>query len=306
LEVTGKDATVFLDKIHANPIANIKIGSARYTTILNEDGIIIDDVVVFRLEENKYWISTLYVYKLLKWFDLHKGEYEVEYQNITGSWEMYSVQGPNSKDLLNSFLAENIDEQKFFTIRDNKIGDLPVKISRAGFAGEKFGYEIYVAAAQKNIVAETLAAHATDFGAKQVTELQVMAWTLPTEKGFLHMVDLRDANPFEVGLDRGIGWDKDFIGKEALEKIKAEGPKRQLLGFTVEEEDVYIHCRNLSGPGDPVLYDGKEIGRVTKFTYGFTIDKNIGYALIDASKAEIGDTVLLNGFEAVLTDKVFC
>jgi aminomethyltransferase len=61
LEIAGKDATAFLDTIFPNPIAKTKVGSARYTTMLNEDGIIIDDVIVFRLEENKYWISTLYI-----------------------------------------------------------------------------------------------------------------------------------------------------------------------------------------------------------------------------------------------------
>jgi aminomethyltransferase len=273
---------------------------------LNEDGIIIDDVVVMRLEENKYWISTLYIYKLIEWLNAQKGDYQVEYKDVTGSWDMYSVQGPKSKELLNSFIAGNIDDQKFFTIRDNKIGDVLVKIARAGFAGEKIGYEIYVAPAHRKIVEEKLSEHGKDFGAMQVTELQIMIWTLPTEKGFYLMVDLRGTNPFEVGLDRGIDWGKDFIGKDALERIKAEGPKRQLLGFTVDNDEVYIQCRNLSGPGAAVMLNEQEIGRVTKFTYGFTVDKNIGYALIDIGKATVGDMVDINGFEALLTDKVFC
>ena len=72
LEVTGRDAAAFLDKIYANPIANLKLGRARYTTMLNEKAEILDDVVVFRLDEEKFWISTLFVDKLIAWLDLNK------------------------------------------------------------------------------------------------------------------------------------------------------------------------------------------------------------------------------------------
>jgi aminomethyltransferase len=306
LEVAGEDASAFLDRIFVNPIASLKTGSARYTTMLNEDGIIIDDVVIFRLEENKYWVSTLYAYKTIKWFDAHKGESRITYENITEKTDMFAVQGPKSKDLLNSFLAENIDGQKFFTIRDNRIGDIPVKISRAGFSGEKVGYEIYFAPGHRKLVEEKLAMHGEAVGAKQITDFQVMVWTLPTEKGFYTMPDLRGANPLEVGFERAINWDKDFIGKEALAKIKEEGPRRQLLGFTVDAEEVHISPRNLSGPGLPLTMGGEEVGVATKFTYGYTAEKNIGYALVEVGKAKIGDTVDINGYEAVLTDKVFC
>jgi aminomethyltransferase len=306
LEVTGEDATAFLDRTFVNPIASLKIGGARYTTMLNEDGIIIDDVVIFRLEEDKYWISTLYAYKMIKWFDAHRGESKIKYDNITEKTDMFAVQGPKSRELLNSFLAENIDDQRFFTIRDNRIGDIPVKISRAGFSGEKVGYEIYFAPEHRQPIAEKLAGHGEAVGAKQVTDFQVMVWTLPTEKGFYTMPDLRGANPLEVGFGRAIKWDKDFIGKGALAKIKEEGPKRQLLGFTVDADEAHISPRNLSGPGIPVMLGGEEVGVATKFTYGYTAEKNIGYAIVETDKAKIGDAVTINGYEAVLTDKVFC
>ena len=119
------------------------------------------------------------------------------------------------------------------------------------------------------------------------------------------MCDIGWANPLEVGLDKGIGWDKEFIGKEALQKIQEEGPKRTLYGFTVDEDDIFIPAKNIGGPGTAVMLDGEEIGRVTKVTYSYCLDKNIGYVLVDNSKVKIGDKVMLHGFEAVLTDKVF-
>ena len=114
LKVTGSKATAFLDRIFPNPIAKTKVDGARYTTMLNEDGIIIDDVIIFRLEEEKYWISTLYMKELIAWLDTHRCENKVEYKDITNDTVMYAVQGPKSKDLVNTFLSEKVDGMKFF------------------------------------------------------------------------------------------------------------------------------------------------------------------------------------------------
>jgi len=257
LEVTGADSTAFLDRIFPNPIAKIKVGGARYTTMLDEDGIIIDDVIVFRLEENKYWVSTLYMKELIAWFDAHKSESKVEYKDITGVTVMYAVQGPKSKNLVNSFLAEKVDDMKFFTIKDNKVDNVPVKIARSGYTGE-WGYEIYVAPENREVVEAELAECGKALGAVHVTEFQVMAWTLASEKGFYLMSDLGGTNPFEVGLDGAIDWSKDFIGREALEKVRAEGPKRQLLGFTVDDDLAHIEARNRGSGGAVQLYAWEE------------------------------------------------
>jgi aminomethyltransferase len=218
---------------------------------------------------------------------------------------MYAVQGPKSKDLINAIVAKNVDDQKFFTIRDNKIGDVPVKISRAGFTGEKVGYEIYVSPENKGKVEAKLAECGKAFNTVQVTEFQVMVLTLATEKGFYLMCDIDKTNPFEVDLARGIDWNKDFIGKAALEKVKAEGPKRRLLGFTTAEDDIHISSRDRGGAGDAVIVNGEEVGRVTKCTYGFTAGKSIGYALVETAKAKVGDKAVINDNAAVLTERVF-
>jgi aminomethyltransferase len=305
VEVTGKDAAAFLDKIYLNPIANLQVSRARYTTMLNEQAQIIDDVVVFRLEENKFWVSTLYANKLIGWLDAHKGDYDVAYEKITDKWDMYAVQGPNSKDLINALVAKKVDDQKFFQILDNKIGNIPVKINRGGYTGEKLGYEIYVAPEHSDEIEATLTARSKDFGGKEVQEFQIMALSLPTEKGYYLMGDIHRANPFEVGLAGGVKWDKDFIGKEALLKIKEEGPKRTLLGFVTDDIDIHIHSKDRGSSGHPVILDGEEIGRVTKLTYSYIAEKNIGYALVDNSKAKIGDRVTINEYQATLTEKVF-
>lgn len=305
VEVTGGDSAAFLDKMLANPIANLAVGRARYSTMLNEAAEIIDDVVVFRMEEDKFWVSTLFAHKMIPWFDAHKADATVSYENITKLWDMYAVQGPKSKDVINAIADNSVEEQKFFSIADNVIGGVPVKISRAGFTGEKFGYEIYVAPDQGAVIEKILKEKADAFEGKEVTEFQIMAMTLPTEKGFYYMRDLMHTNPFEVGLDRGIGWDKDFIGKEALLKVKEKGATREMLGFTVEQADVQINHKGFGGPGDPVLVDGEEVGRVSKFTYSYVLDQNIGYILAQKGALKAGDKVMIHGYEGVITAKTF-
>ena len=304
IEVTGKDAAAFLDYACPRPIGTLEISKARYTTILDNDGIIRDDVVVFRMDECVFWVSTLYTKKTIPWFEEIKGDYDVQFANITPSWDMYSIQGPRSLELANEILDEPVDDLKFFQIKDNALAGIPVKVSRGGFTGEQLGFELYISPQHTTKAVELLRTSAPKFGGIQVTDIQIMVWTLPTEKGYYLMCDLSRANPFEVGLEIGIDWDKDFVGKAALLKLKESGPARKLFGFTVDEEDVFIPARNIGGPGTPVMVDGEERGRVTKMTYSYVNDQNIGYALADAT-LKPGDKIYLRGFEAVLCELPF-
>lgn len=305
MEVTGPDATAFLDKMVANPIANLGVHRDRYTTMLDHQGNIFDDVVVMRLGEERYWVSTLYVQKMKYWFDANKGDLDVTYEDVTKQYEMFSVQGPKSKELLNNILENNVDDMKFFSTAENVLDGIPCPINRGGFTGEKLGYEIYVAPEYYEAVNEKLRPAAKALGGREVTEFQVMVLTLPAEKGFYLMRDLLHRNPFEVGLDRGIGWDKEFVGKEALMAIREAGAAYEMLGFTVEKADVQISHKCFGGPGEAVMLGDVEIGRVSKFTYSYVLEKNIGYALVRKGSVAKGDHVCIHGEDAVICDKVF-
>ena len=303
LDVSGEDAPAFLDQMFVSNIAGGKVGGAKYTTMLNEDGIIIDDIVVFRLEETKFWISTLFGFKLIEWFDDHKAGFDVSYGDLLEE-EMYAVQGPRSLELVNAVAAEPVDDLKFFNIRDNEVNGISVKISRCGYSGER-GYEIYVDRAHMEDIHMALVEAGKAFGAKEVTELQVMVHTLATEKGFNLMTDLRGLNPLEADPNAKIDWDKAFIGKKALMKARDAGITRQLVGFEFDDPDAFCESRHRGGNGAPVLLNGEEVSRVTKNTYGFTLEKNIGFAIIDTTRAKIGDRVKINRFDATLTEKTW-
>ena len=299
LDVKGKDAAAFLDKVFVNDIKNMKEGYALYTTMLNEDGKIIDDVIVFRLEKYKFLISTLYIDKMIKWFDKFKEGCELQYNDISSKLTMFAIQGPKSKDLVNKIVDKDISKMKFFTIEDNSIGDLDIMVARAGFTGE-LGYELYVESDKKEKLEEKIKTAGEEFGLVNITT-DVIIGSLPGEKGYVLMSDLEGTNPLEVGYGWTVHWDSDFIGKDAL--LKAKGNiKRDLFGFELDGE-AEVEA------GDPVFCDGKEIGKVTKFTYGYTIEKFIGYCLIEKDLAVEGKVVEIKtksgNVKAKLCDRVF-
>ncbi len=298
-EVTGKDAEKFLDKVYVNYISNTPVGKAVYSTMLNEDGHVIDDIIVFKIGREHYLISTLYVNELIEWFDKHKEDEEVEYKDVSTESGMFAVQGPKSRDLLNKLLDEDITDLEFLCMTDNTVGDLKVLVARAGYTGE-LGYELYIATDKKEQLEAKLQEVGKEFNLMNITT-DIIVTSLPTEKGYVLVSDMEGANPFEVGYGWSVKMDKDFIGKEAVQKSLDAGIHRELAGFEIEDQDVEIN------PGDKVYFDGKEIGHVTRYTYSFTMEKFLGYALIDTTDAKEGDTVEIgpNKVQTKLVNRVF-
>jgi len=305
MEVTGKDAAAFLDLVFTGNIASLAVGRDRYTTMLNEQGEIIDDVVIMRRDEECYWVSTLFMNKLADWFYDHQGSFNVEFEDITENWHMFSVQGPKAKDVLNALVTGGVEDLRFFAHAETDLGGIPVMVNRGGYTGEKWGYEIYTAADQADAVEDRIREACGKVGGRQVTEFQVMAWTLPTEAGFYYMKDLAHRDPFEVGLTSGICWDKDFIGKAALLKKSEEGAKREMLGFECLEDDYLIKSGHLGGPGEAIYVDGyeEEVGRVTKLVYSYVKNVNNGYLFAQKGVFHIGDHFKAHGHECVITER---
>lgn len=303
VEVTGDDAEAFLDYMVPGKIDTLKVGRDRYTTMLKEDGTIIDDVVIMRMDDDRFWVSTLYAPQMDEWFFDHQGDYDVDWDDITEEWHMYAVQGPKAKEVLNELVDGGVEELKFFAHEDKKIGDLDVMINRGGFTGEKWGYEIYVSADDADEIEPLIAAACEKAGGRRVTEFQVMAWTLPTEAGFYYMKDLMHHNPIEVGLDGGINWDKEFVGKAALEKVRENGPENEMLGFECLEDDYLIKSGHLGGPGEAVYVDGEEVARVMKLVYSYVNDANIGYLYAKKGIFEVGDKFKVHGYDCVITER---
>lgn len=295
LEVTGKDARDFLDFMCVNVISEVEPNNASYTTILNENADALDDVIVFYHGGDKYWVTTLFMDSLQKWFNSHVGHRDVKFKDITKETALYAVQGPKSKDVLNKMLKDTVDDLGYFQFKQTMLDDINVMVSRTGFTGE-LGYELYFHPKYTDKIIEALNEKGKEFGIVEVTT-DVTLTSLPTEKGYITVNDFKGANPIELGLEWSVDCEKDFVGKDKLCILKEEGPERRLVGFEVEGDNIEIK------KGDVVKVDGKEIGEVTTFTYGFTVEKYIGYALIESQYAKEDDklTIVSNGKEIEAT-----
>lgn len=300
LKVTGPQAGEFLDKIMANTMAGLNDGQGKYTQMLNEDGIIIDDLIIFKVPEDGYWVSTLYADQMIEVFDQYIDQYDAQYHDIRNDYLMYAVQGPKSRDVLNKILDNDISDMKWFTIASNHIEYFPVLIARAGYTGE-LGYEILAERKYRNAIEKRLREAGEEFEIANTTSNAIL-FSLPREKGYVLMSDVGETNPLESGFGWAVDWDTDFIGKEALAKVKENGAERKLLGFELVDQDI---DESLIEDGVAIEKDGETVGKVVTFTYGFTIEKYIGYALVEVGKAKKGEAVKINGLDAKLVDRMF-
>lgn len=132
VEITGKDALEVLQKIYISDISKVAVGRSKYTASLDENGEIIDDVIVMHMAEGLYWVSDLYGPRLLPWIKKHKGDADIHAKIITYDWDMYAVQGPDSLKAMNAMLDEPVDDLKRFGICKRKLGGIPVYIHRSG------------------------------------------------------------------------------------------------------------------------------------------------------------------------------
>ena len=302
-EVRGADAQKFLNKMYLSNLDNLAVGRARYTPMLDEDGWICDDVIIFRLAEDTFWVSTLYGKDLVRRYSWYMDDYDVEYEDLTKQIRMYAVQGPKSPEVMDAVIDGAVEDMKFFSIKEDAIGETPVHVARSGYTGEEYGYELYVPEEFAGEAEKLLGEAVEKAGGMQVTEIDVMAMTLPAEAGYYLMLDLRRCTPFEVGFDKMVDFKKkDFVGKRALRKISRQEPARELVGIEVPDYDAVIY----GGPdrkGNEVFKNGELIGYVTKFTYGYTVEKNIGYALVKKGSVELGDVVQVGKYDVVITPK---
>ena len=287
VEVRGKDARALLDYICVNTIANAGPGVSKYTTMLDDDGKIIDDTIVTCFDDETFWVSTLYGPKFQPLLEQYGEGKDVEWEDLTRVIGMYAVQGPKALDMMNGLLETPLDDMKRFRMADNKLGDLPVKIHRSGFTGEN-GYEIYCKREEMPIVQKALEDASPKWDARELQTLEVYVRSLPMEKGMALKQDMQGLTPNEAGLGWSVHMDKDFHGKEALETYEEQF---KLVGLILDEdresyEDI---CQN-----EPLLHKGVQCGIVRQFIYGYTVEKNIGFGIVDQKFAEPG-TVLTAG-----------
>ena len=275
VEITGPDAAAFTQLLTPRPIADLAPGRCRYVLVCDDSGGILNDPVLLRLGNNQFWLS-LADSDVLLWTKgvAHNAGLEVRLREPDVS--PLQVQGPKSTDLMVDLFGEWARELVYFHFRETKLDGIPLLVSRTGWSGEG-GYEVFLRDGSRG---DELWERIMEAGRKYNIAPCSPSQIRRIEAGMLsYGSDMTmDNNPFEVGLGRLVDLEMaaPYVGKEALRRIKREGPRRLLVG-------VQLHCdpmTDYTGDHWQVVNDGGRIGEVTSSVYSPRLERNIGLAMV--------------------------
>ncbi len=292
--VKGEKALDFVQHIAVNDASKLQTGRVQYTAMCYEDGGIVDDLLVYKIADDEFLlvINASNIEKDFEWMQKHN-QFGVELKNESDDYSLLAVQGPNSLKTLQKLTDTQIDMEYYHFTKLNMAG-VDMILSRTGYTGE-VGYELYFKGDEK--VAENL--WNKIFEAGKEFDIQPVGLaardTLRLEMGFcLYGNDIdQTTNPLEAGL----GWitklsKQNFIGKDALVKIKESGLKRKLVAIMSDEKTFPRH-------GYDISVNNNKIGTVTSGTVSPMLDKPIALGYVETNFSEIGTDVnfLIRGKE---------
>jgi aminomethyltransferase len=290
IRLSGPQALAAVQHISMNDAARLAVGQAQYSALLYPQGTFVDDVIVHRLAEDDYLlvINAGTREKDFNWVRENARQFNCKIEHLSDDFTQIAIQGPKGVNLLQKLTDADLSAVKFYWLtRGTVCGLKNILIARTGYTGED-GFEIYIPADEAtsrrvwNEILEAgkeFGALPCGLGARNTLRLEAK---LP-----LYGHEISDTiNVWEAGLDRFIKMEKpEFIGRAALEKAKAEGLKRTLVGFEMIERGIARH-------GYKVLDDSaKEIGYVTSGSPAPFLKKNIALAYVPPSHAGIGTRV---------------
>lgn len=290
VEVYGPDALAFVQKVTVNDAAKLTPGRVQYSAMCYDDGGIVDDLLVYCLEPQRYMlvINAANIEKDVAWVNKHRSG-NVTLDNRSDAISLLAVQGPASRSVLQKLTSLDLSTLPYYHCTTGELAGVPMLISRTGYTGE-LGYELYfssdVSTGKK--VWDAIMEAGKDFA---ITPVGLGARdTLRLEMGFcLYGNDIdQSTHPLEAGL----GWitklDKgEFFGRAALVKAKAEGLKRRLVGFTLSDKAFPRH-------GYSIHANGKKIGDVTSGTFSPVLERGIGMGYVAIEYAQAGTTLVVN------------
>ena len=298
VEIKGPDGFAFTNLLTSRDLTQCKVGQGKYVLITGEDGGIINDPVLLRLGENHFWLA-LADSDMLLWARgvAYKSGMNVEIHEPDVS--PMQVQGPKSKDVVKTLFGDKVLDLKYYYFLETEIDGIPVIVTRTGWSGE-VGYEIYLRDGSRG---DELWERVMEAGKPYNIGPTGPSDIRRVEAGILNYgIDITlETNPYEVDLGRLVSLDQeaDFIGKEALKKIQAEGVKRKLVGVEIDGERLDLNVTRW-----PVTRDGAQLGNVTSAVYSPRLKENIGYAWVPIEHTGVGTNLTItlpNGDERSAT-----
>ena len=295
VEITGDDASKFIQLLTPRDLSNFKVGQCKYIIITNEEGGILNDPILLRLEENRYWIS-LADSDILLWAQGLAVNSGLKVIISEPDVSPLQLQGPNSGKIMEALFGQDILDLKYYWHREEVLNGIPLLVSRTGWSSE-LGYEIFLRDHTKgDKLWERIMEAGIPFDLKPGHTSSIRR----IEGGMLsYHADMDiNTNPFELGLDRLVNLEgkEDFVGKTALKEIKEKGVSRKQVGLIIEGQP-------LSGPNTrfwEIKYDEKIVGKVTSAVYSPRLKQNIALAMISADLTTIGTEVKINTYVETL------
>jgi aminomethyltransferase len=273
IDVEGPQARALLDSLLSNDLARIAPGQAQYTLLTNERGGIVDDLIVYQLDECRFMliVNASNADTDFEW--LRERELRgSDVRNVSDEYGLIAVQGPRSLERL------GLDDAPAFTFAEGEIDGIACMINRTGYTGEK-GVELLVMAEEAGDLWERVLARGAKpcgLGARDTLRLEVC-----------YPLHGNDITPDTDAISAGLGWvcvlDRDFTGAEELRRIKERGPEQKLAAFVMEE-------RAIPRQGMPIA----EGGEVTSGTHSPMLDRGIGMGYMPAALAEPGEEITID------------
>lgn len=277
--ISGAEAQRYVNHIFTNDVTKIADGQILYGMMCYEDGGVVDDLLVYRVAEDRYFlvINASNIDKDWAWIQEQAKGYDVKLENQSEQYGELAVQGPQAEAVMEEVLGLPCKELAFYTFKTTN----NIIISRTGYTGED-GFEIYADAAFINDcwdkLMESGRCKPCGLGCRDTLRFEV---GLPLYGDELSP----EITPVMAGLSMFVKLDKEeFIGKEALAKQKAEGAAKKLVGIELQDKAIPRH-------GYAVLKDGTVIGEVTTGYHTISTDKSVCMALIDSQHAALGTEV---------------
>ncbi len=243
--IKGRDASRLLNRVVTRDMDKLKVGQVYYTSWCNDEGKMIDDGTISRLEETTFRMTA--AEPNLRWLMMNAVGLDVQITEVTDSVAALSFQGPNTRSILKRVCESDMTGLKYFRLMKNKINGIDVTISRTGYTGD-LGYEIWMDAKDALPIWDALMSAGADYG---ITPVGILAMDMARVEAGLFMIEVdytsashawiepQKSSPFELGLDWTVNLDKPgyFVGRRALErdaKRGKEGSLWKLMGLEVE------------------------------------------------------------------------
>jgi len=306
--ITGRDATKLVNRIITRDINKVAKGQVIYCCWCDEQGKVIDDGTITRLDENRYrWTAAE---PNIRWFHQNGLNMQVQIEDISEKTAALALQGPTSAKLLKTIAEAELTNLKYFRMTSGKIAGVPVEISRTGYTGD-LGYEIWVDWKEAVKVWDAVTAagrqfdlHPTGMLALDVARIEAGLLLLDVDytSSRRALIASQKYSPYELGFAKMVHLEKEnFVGRAALERDHRNGVARQFVGLELdwnEIEALYEHLgltpaapSQASRVHVPVYSGNRQVGKATSTTWSPILKKMIALASIETNHANPGTSL---------------